>query len=77
MKSACFDYNWDGDLDMYLLTNDMDGVEKTSVNPAAYRITRGVTADKLYEILATPLGIPFVEIYQKMLAFPQKVMVSV
>ena len=49
VQSAFLDYDRDGDLDMYLLTNDVNGVEKTFINPASYPITRGVTADKLYE----------------------------
>ena len=58
VQSAFFDYDRDGDLDMYLLTNDVDGVEKTFVNPAAYPITRGVTADKLYENIGDSAGHP-------------------
>jgi len=59
VQSAFFDYDRDGDLDMYLLTNDVDGVEKTFVNPATYPVTRGVTRDHLYENVGDSLGHPF------------------
>lgn len=59
VQSAFFDYDRDGDLDMYLLTNDVDGVEKTFVNPATYPITRGVTVDRLYENVGDSTGHPF------------------
>lgn len=49
VQSAFFDFDRDGDLDMYLLTNTVDGVEKTMVRPASFPITRGITIDKLYE----------------------------
>ena len=58
VQSAFFDYDLDGDLDMYLLTNDVDGVEKTFVNPASYPITRGKTADRLYENIGDSAGHP-------------------
>lgn len=58
VQSAFFDYDRDGDLDMYLLTNDVDGVEKTFVNSASYPITRGVTADRLYENVGDSAGHP-------------------
>ena len=58
VQSAFFDYDHDGDLDMYLLTNDVDGVEKTFVNPAAYPITRGRTVDRLYENVGDSAGHP-------------------
>ncbi|MEJ7676603.1 MAG: VCBS repeat-containing protein [Segetibacter sp.] len=59
VQSAFFDYDRDGDLDMYLLTNDVDGVEKTFVNPASYPITRGVTTDRLYENVGDSAGHPY------------------
>ncbi len=59
VQSAFFDYDRDGDLDMYLLTNDVDGVEKTFVNPATYPITKGITRDHLYENVGDSLGHPF------------------
>ncbi len=58
VQSAFFDYDRDGDLDMYLLTNDVDGVEKTFVNSASYPVTRGVTADRLYENVGDSAGHP-------------------
>lgn len=59
VQSAFFDYDRDGDLDMYLLTNDVDGVEKTFINPASYPVTRGITADRLYENIGDSAGHPF------------------
>lgn len=58
VQSAFLDYDRDGDLDMYLLTNDVDNVEKTFIQPATYPITRGRTADKLYENVGDTLGHP-------------------
>nr|WP_295922723.1 VCBS repeat-containing protein [uncultured Dyadobacter sp.] len=58
VQSAFLDYDRDGDLDMYLLTNDVDNVEKTFIQPASYPITRGRTADKLYENTGDTLGHP-------------------
>jgi len=58
VQSAFFDYDRDGDLDMYLLTNDVDGVEKTFINPAAYPVTRGRTVDHLYENVGDSAGHP-------------------
>jgi enediyne biosynthesis protein E4 len=58
VQSAFFDYDHDGDLDMYLLTNDADGVEKTFINPATYSITRGKTVDRLYENMGDSDGHP-------------------
>ncbi|MHA4811386.1 VCBS repeat-containing protein [Flavitalea flava] len=59
VQSAFFDYDRDGDLDMYLMTNDVDGVEKSFVNPAAYPVTRGKTVDRLYENIGDSAGHPF------------------
>ena len=59
VQSAFFDYDRDGDLDMYLLTNDVDGVEKSFVNPASYPITRGKTVDRLYENIGDSAGHPY------------------
>ncbi|SEI59321.1 Repeat domain-containing protein [Dyadobacter sp. SG02] len=59
VQSAFLDYDRDGDLDMYLLTNDVDNVEKTFIQPATYPITRGRTADKLYENVGDTLGHPY------------------
>lgn len=58
VQSAFFDYDCDGDLDMYLLTNDVDGVEKTFINPVSYPITRGKTVDRLYENIGDTAGHP-------------------
>ena len=49
VQSAFFDYDRDGDLDMYLMTNQVNGVDKNMVNPAGYAVTRGATNDRLYE----------------------------
>lgn len=59
VQSAFLDYDRDGDLDMYLLTNDVDNVEKTFIQPATYPVTRGRTADKLYENVGDTLGHPY------------------
>ena len=58
VQSAFFDYDRDGDLDMYLLTNDVDGQGKSFVQPATFAITRGKTLDKLYENVGDTLGHP-------------------
>ncbi|MEO6949999.1 MAG: VCBS repeat-containing protein [Ginsengibacter sp.] len=58
VQSIFFDYDHDGDLDMYLLTNDVDGVDKTFINPASYPITRGKTIDRLYENVGDSNGHP-------------------
>ncbi|TLV01475.1 VCBS repeat-containing protein [Dyadobacter luticola] len=59
VQSAFLDYDRDGDLDMYLLTNDVDEVEKTLIMPSTFGITRGKTADKFYENVGDTLGHPF------------------
>jgi hypothetical protein len=58
VQSAFLDYDRDGDLDMYLLTNDVDEIEKTLIMPSTFGITRGKTADKLYENVGDTLGHP-------------------
>lgn len=58
VQSAFLDYDRDGDLDMYLLTNDVDDVEKTLIIPSTYPITRGRTTDILYENVGDTLGHP-------------------
>ncbi|GAB3221486.1 VCBS repeat-containing protein [Spirosoma arcticum] len=60
VQSAFLDYDRDGDLDMYLLTNSVNGVEKTFVYPKDYALTRGLTNDRLYRNTGTDsLGHPF------------------
>ncbi len=49
VQSAFFDYDRDGDLDMYLMTNQVNGVDKNMVIPPDYAVTRGATTDRLYE----------------------------
>ncbi|AQG79887.1 hypothetical protein AWR27_11465 [Spirosoma montaniterrae] len=51
VQSAFFDYDRDGDLDMYLMTNQVNGVDKNMVIPPDYPVTRGATNDRLYENL--------------------------
>lgn len=58
VQSAFFDYDNDGDLDMYLLINDVDGVDKSFINPATYPVTRGKTVDRLYENVGDSDGHP-------------------
>ena len=49
VQSAFFDYDRDGDLDMYLMTNQVNGVDKNMVVPPDYAVTRGATNDRLFE----------------------------
>ncbi|QRR00692.1 VCBS repeat-containing protein [Dyadobacter sandarakinus] len=58
VQSAFLDYDRDGDLDMYLLTNEVDEIEKTMIIPAGFPITRGKTADQFYENVGDTLGHP-------------------
>ncbi|MBO0933853.1 VCBS repeat-containing protein [Fibrella aquatilis] len=65
VQSAFFDYDRDGDLDMYLMTNQVNGVDKNMVVPPGYPVTRGATTDRLYENLGVSdsLGHPvFVDV---------------
>jgi len=65
VQSAFFDYDRDGDLDMYLMTNQVNGVDKNMVIPPDYAVTRGATTDRLYENrgVADSLGHPvFVDV---------------
>jgi hypothetical protein len=57
---------------MYLLTNDVNGVEKTFINPASYPITRGVTADRLYENAGDSAGHPFYKDVSKQAGITQE-----
>lgn len=59
VQSAFLDYDRDGDLDMYLLVNEVNGVEKTFVHPQSYPITGGVTVARLFENVGDTLGHPF------------------
>ena len=61
VQSAFFDYDRDGDLDMYLMTNQVNGVDKNSVIPPNYPVTRGATTDHLYQNqgIIDSLGHPF------------------
>ncbi len=60
VQAAFFDYDRDGDLDMYLMTNQVNGVDKNMVVPPDYPVTRGATADRLYQNtgVADSLGHP-------------------
>ncbi|MDF9798608.1 hypothetical protein OKW21_003871 [Catalinimonas alkaloidigena] len=48
VQSAFFDYDRDGDLDMYLMTNTVNFVDKSYVHDKDYPLTEGLTTDKLY-----------------------------
>ncbi len=58
VQSAFLDYDCDGDLDMYLLTNDVDRVGKSYIMPASYAITGGKTTDRFYENVGDTLKHP-------------------
>lgn len=58
VQSAFLDYDRDGDLDMYLLTNDVDRVGKSYILPASYAITGGKTIDRFYENVGDTLNHP-------------------
>ncbi len=49
IQSAFFDYDRDGDLDLFVLTNCVDKVDKTLVVENGKAITNGTTIDHLYE----------------------------
>lgn len=49
VQSVFFDYDGDGDLDMFLLTNSVDFSDKNFIHPRKYPATRGVTTDRLYK----------------------------
>lgn len=61
VQSAFFDYDRDGDLDMYLMTNTVNFVDKSYVHDKDYPLTEGLTADKLYQNtgVSDSLGHPF------------------
>ena len=58
VQSAFLDYDRDGDLDMYLLTNDVDRVGKSYIMPASYPTTGGKTIDRFYENVGDTLNHP-------------------
>lgn len=51
IQSAFFDYDRDGDLDLYVLTNRVDRIEKSFVVENGKSTTDGMTIDHLYENL--------------------------
>ncbi len=56
VQSAFFDYDGDGDLDLFILTNCIDTVDKTFIYDKAFAATKGQTIDRLYENLGTSDG---------------------
>lgn len=54
VQSIFFDYDLDGDLDMYLMTNNVDFTDKTYIHPKSYPLTGGITADRLYKNVGVP-----------------------
>jgi len=59
VQSAFLDYDRDGDLDMYLLTNDVDHIGKSYILPASSPITGERTIDRFYENVGDTLGHPY------------------
>jgi hypothetical protein len=54
VQSAFLDYDRDGDLDMFLLTNRVDFSDKSFIHPSNYPATKGVTTDRLYKNIGIP-----------------------
>lgn len=61
VQSAFFDYDRDGDLDLFVLTNRVDKIDKTLIIENGKEITNGTTIDHLYENIGyvDSLGHPF------------------
>lgn len=61
VQSTFLDYDRDGDLDMFLLTNHVDFVDKSYIYEKSYPVTNGLTRDRLYENMGVvdSLGHPF------------------
>ena len=63
VQSAFFDYDRDGDLDVFVLTNRVDQIDKTYIVQNGVSLTNGETIDHLYENMGYQphLGHPFYE----------------
>ncbi len=61
IQAAFLDYDGDGDLDMFLLTNGVDASDKMVIHPKGFPITQGLTKDRLYKNIGTSdsLGHPY------------------
>lgn len=68
VHATFFDYDRDGDLDVYLLTNHVDFVDKSYIHPKSYAVTNGLTRDRLYENVGIPDSLDhsyFVDVSEK------------
>lgn len=61
VHSSFFDYDRDGDLDLFILNNRVDGIDKAYIHENGKVLTNGETIDHLYENIGIvdSLGHPF------------------
>ncbi len=61
VQSVFLDYDVDGDLDLFVLTNEVNNIDKTFVVENGNAVTKGKTVDHLYENIGIvdSLGHPF------------------
>ncbi|MDN5204329.1 VCBS repeat-containing protein [Fulvivirgaceae bacterium BMA10] len=53
IQSAFLDFDQDGDLDLFILTNRIDNVDKTFIYSKEFAVTNGETIDRFYENMGT------------------------